>query len=368
MQDYKTYKAEEFASDPSFRKWVLDAGTEDLNFWENWLLEHPEKNEEIEQGRRILLSIKNAFENISDEEVKQNIFRLSEILESSEEKGERIRTLWQHKWIRIAASIAIVLGGIWWYRLSGGIKDRAISYDYLVKASDLAMTEKVNASEKQMLVTLVDGSTVILQKHSRISYPSGGFKSGKREVYLSGKAFFEIARDPSKPFYVYANNLVTKVLGTSFTIQAYQHENTVKVMVKTGKVSVFAGTKENLLKQQAKPNLEGLILTPNQQVEFFREDNHLVRTLIEKPEVQELAVQKQSLSFNHAPISEVFTALEKTYGVKIIFDSEVMKNCYLTADLEDEPLFEKLKLICRTIDARYEEVDAQIIVYSKGCP
>lgn len=367
MQDYKKYKAEEFASDPSFRRWVLDAGTEEINFWESWLLEHPEKTEEIEQGRRILLSIKSAFENISDEEVKQNIFRLSEMLESSEEKGEGVRTLWQHKWIKIAASIAIVLGGIWWYALSGSPGEGAISYDYLVKASEVVMTEKINDSEKQMLVTLSDGSSIILQKHSRISYPSGGFKAGRREVYLSGEAFFEIAKDPSKPFYVYANNLVTKVLGTSFAIQAYQHERTVKVMVKTGKVSVFAGTKENLLKQQAKPNLDGLILTPNQQVEFYRDDNHLVRTLIEKPEVLELAIQKQLFEFDHAQISEVFATLEKTYGVKIVYDADVMKNCYLTADLEDEPLFEKLKLICRTIDARYEEVDAQIIIYSKGC-
>jgi len=368
MQDYKKYKGEEFASDSSFRRWILDIGTEDIVFWENWLLKHPEKKDEIEQGKRILLSIKNAFENISEEEVKENISQLSEILEFSEEKGRIIRFLWWNKWTKIAASIAIILGGIWWFRLSEKTKIREVSYDYLLESTNETMTEKVNDSEKQMLITLSDGSSIILQKHSKISYPSSGFKENKREVYLSGEAFFEVAKDPSSPFYVYANNLVTKVLGTSFSIEAYESMNTTKVIVKTGKVSVFAGTKENISRQQTKPNLEGLILTANQQVEFYRNENQLAKTLVEKPKVLELAIRKQLFVFNHAPIAAVFASIEKSYGIKIIYDTEVMKNCYMTADLEDEPLFEKLKLICETIDAKYEEVDSQIIIYSKGCP
>ena len=44
-----------------------------------------------------------------------------------------------------------------------------------------------------------------------------------------------------------------------------------------------------------------------------------------------------------------------------------MKECYLTATLPDEPLFEKLQLICNTIDASYEQIDGQVVVHSKGC-
>jgi hypothetical protein len=77
-------------------------------------------------------------------------------------------------------------------------------------------------------------------------------------------------------------------------------------------------------------------------------------------------IQNQVFDFNNV-IAEVFKTLEKAYGINIVYDAEVMKNCYLTASLDDEPLFEKLNLICKTIDAKYEQVDAQIVIYSNGC-
>jgi transmembrane sensor len=62
---------------------------------------------------------------------------------------------------------------------------------------------------------LEDGTTVHLEKGSRLSFPVH-FDPKKREVVLSGEAFFEVTENPSKPFYVYANELITRVLGTSF--------------------------------------------------------------------------------------------------------------------------------------------------------
>jgi len=64
----------------------------------------------------------------------------------------------------------------------------------------------------------------------------------------------------------------------------------------------------------------------------------------------------------------VFNALTNAYGIEIIYDADVMKNCYLTASLDDEPLFEKLNMICRTLDAQYEQMDGKLIISSKGCP
>jgi len=82
-------------------------------------------------------------------------------------------------------------------------------------------------------LTLSDGSIVFLNEASNLEYPSI-FRGDERVVSLSGEAFFEISKDPAKPFIINANGSVVKVLGTSFNVQA--ERNTVVVSVETGKV------------------------------------------------------------------------------------------------------------------------------------
>ena len=84
--------------------------------------------------------------------------------------------------------------------------------------------------------------------------------------------------------------------------------------------------------------------------------------------MQELPTfQKLSFEFDDTPITQVFDRLKKAYGIDIIYDEELIKSCRLTATMSDEHLFEKLKLICLTIEADYEVIDAQIVIRSKGC-
>jgi transmembrane sensor len=68
--------------------------------------------------------------------------------------------------------------------------------------------------------TLPDGTTVVLNKKSKLSYPVE-FTGSTREVFLTGEAFFDVAHNPSKPFKVHTGVFVTKVLGTAFSIKAY---------------------------------------------------------------------------------------------------------------------------------------------------
>ena len=363
MKDYRNYNAEDFAEDLSFRRWILEANEKDTKFWTQWLLMNPDKEETVAKGKNILISIVEAFNNIGQEEIEEALNRLNEQINQNEIKRWQRFSFWlQNNNLKVAAILLAFLG-LW-------IVFRNNQDDTYEKLANLIVTEerveKANTTNKMMVVTLSDGSSVILEKGSHLSYPKY-FKDGKREVVLSGEAFFEIAKDPTRPFYVYTNNLVTKVLGTSFTIHEDKQTKNIKVVVKTGRVSVFARTDENLSQQQNTNKLVGLVLSPNQQVIFTEKDLHLVRTLVETPEVITLPIQKEQFNFERTPISDVFTSLEKFYGLKIIYDAEVMKQCYLTASLDDEPLFEKLSLICKTIDARYEQVDGQIIIYSKGC-
>lgn len=181
------------------------------------------------------------------------------------------------------------------------------------------------------------------------------------------KAFFQVAKDPAKPFFVYANELVTKVLGTSFNVRAYESDKNVVVEVKTGKVSVFSQSDKMVSGQKTTRELTGLILTPNQQVTYLRQEIRLIRSLVEVPTVISMPEENQHFEFSRIPIAQVFATLEKAYGVDIIFDEELMAYCTLTASLGKETLFKKLEWICAATGSEFEVVDGQILITSNGC-
>ncbi|CAG5068218.1 hypothetical protein DYBT9623_00947 [Dyadobacter sp. CECT 9623] len=366
MHNYQNYLPEELAADMSFRKWVLFHDASATAAWARWLEENPDKTELVEKAIALLAATEATFNQISDEEVANEIYRLSHAIGEKEARKTTVWLKFRPNWYHLAASVIALLFVGWWLNKQSINRQQSDQYKVILSKIEEPLVEQYNSTNKVKLVTLGDGSTVLLQPDSRITYP-GKFEGKKREVFLVGEAFFEVAKNPNKPFYVYAHTLATKVLGTSFKVRAFENDKEVKVVVKTGKVSVFPMTKEALASQHADEKLAGMILTPNQQIVFAAKELRLTRSLVPDPKLLELPIQRQSFDFKATPVSEVFATLEKSYGVKIIFDAEVMHNCYLTASLSDEPLFEKMTLICKTLGAEYEQMDASIIISSKGC-
>ena len=162
---------------------------------------------------------------------------------------------------------------------------------------------------------------------------------------------------------VHANEVVTRVLGTSFRVKAPDDGADVVISVKTGKVSVYtesAGSK-SLTQKNA------VILLPNQQVTYLREEDVFGKALVADPEILIPSLKRNEFVFENTPVREVFRKLQQAYGVEIIFDEEILNNCFFTAPLGSEPLFEKLEIICRAIGARYETIDAKVVITSTGC-
>jgi hypothetical protein len=226
----------------------------------------------------------------------------------------------------------------------------------------IKLIEKINTSNSPLAIKLEDGSVITLSKNAKLSYPRH-FEPNKRQVILSGEAFFEITKNPQKPFFVYSNEVITKVLGTSFTIQAFEDSKEVIVSVKTGRVSVFHQNKVTF----ADPEEEALIITPNQQIVFSRKDELLTKSLIDNPILIKDLSQLTKTSFEDIPVSEVLRAIEQAYGVHIIYDADQLSHCIITTTLANESLYNKLDIMCKTIGASYKIVDAQIVIQSTGC-
>jgi transmembrane sensor len=225
--------------------------------------------------------------------------------------------------------------------------------------------ELKNTTFSDQKITLLDGSKVVLKPGSSVVYDKY-FNQEKRELHLRGEAFFEVTKNPEKPFIVHAGKLVAEVLGTSFIVKNAEDSNNVEVDVITGKVSVYAEKKPVAPSHSASVN-PGVVLTPNQRVKYLSNENQLVKSIVESPKFVISKAEVQKLTFIDAPISEVFEAIEKAYGLEIIYDEVVMRDCTMTTFLDEENLHDKLSIICKLLDASYKMVDAQIVISSNGC-
>lgn len=359
MTNYHQYSAVDFAADDFFKSWVREPDPHSNAFWEAFLKEFPEKYYELRDARLLVSNLEKVEPDITTDE---QVARLWGRIDSSSRDVVPLatrRTFPFRVMAMAAASIALVLIAYsFWHKRAD---TRLPFVDPHVTAST-DWEEITNTTAKPLLVLLPDQSRVILERNSAVRYPAQ-FDAKKREVLLLGEAFFDVKKNPEKPFLVYTHGLVTKVLGTSFTIRSVDNEPDVTVSVKTGLVSVYSEQR----KKVSDPEAEGIVLMPNQKAVFEKEKALLSKTLVEKPDVVIPEATLPSFIFENASAAEVFETLEKAYGIDVIFDEQVMKNCTLTMDLSKADLFEKLVVICKVLDAEYKLIDAQVIIYAKNC-
>jgi ferric-dicitrate binding protein FerR (iron transport regulator) len=366
MDRYNDFSVEDFVWDDFFRQWTLSPTPETDALWDDWIDANPEMLEKVEQAKAIVLSLRLHEPEIDDSEinqlVKQTVGRIT-----LRPTGRRI-PVFSIPWTQFAASVAfIVLLG--WAVYSVMIKKEGKpqlgQQDSIIEQAE-TLTEKINTTGQTMQLALSDGSKISLAPKGRIRYPER-FDGERREVFLEGEAFFDIAKNPEHPFLVYANGLVTKVLGTSFRIKAYGGSDEVTVEVKTGKVAVFAQSDPHLKEKVADKQLQGVVLKPNQKIIYARDEVKMVKTLVERPEMVVSKAEIPEFEFEDTPASDVFNTIAKAYGIDILYDEALLKDCPLTARLDNQTLHDKLSIICKAVESSYVIVDGQVVIHSKGC-
>ena len=262
------------------------------------------------------------------------------------------------KW-RWAAGIAAAISGI---IIAGMLFTREDSDPYYAAAGNTKEYKEIrNDSKANQQVRLEDGTTVNLYPGAAMKYPHH-FYTTKREVYLKGKAFFDVGKDANRPFYVYSNRLVTHVLGTSFTIQPASATGQVEVSVRSGKVEVYEQTST-----PQKHTTGGVILSPNQRVLYRQKESSFQTTLVEKPEPVVPVADMPAMQFSDDALRTVVTALGNYYGVEIVVEDDSLYNCPFTGALTQHDLYTRLDVVCQTIGATYEIIGTRILIRGKGC-
>ncbi len=364
MENYRHFSPERLAADDSFRRWIIESAHTDSLFWEKWLRENPDKKELVEKAVLFIHDAQVSLEHVlHEDEIRFEIAKLSASVQQSKLKKKAVSI---PLWCKFAAAILLILS---LSNLNTGNERYVLNenlFSSIIGKNFNPVIIETNLTSLPKLILLPDQSSVVLQPKSKLTFPVR-FQPGKREIYLEGQAFFEITKNPESPFFVYTRSVSTKVLGTSFTVTAFPDQTNATVTVKTGKVSVFPSARARISSEENNPIPNETILMPNQQVQFSNDEQLFTKNTISETGNPELSILHQSFSFKKTPIREVFRLLEKSYGTHIEFPAEKMENCYLTASLSDEPLLEKLLLICRTIGAEYQISEQQITIRSNGC-
>jgi transmembrane sensor len=261
---------------------------------------------------------------------------------------------------RVAAAIALLGIGLAWFYPH--FKHKRLRTETEMTFSGLKIQK--NDTNVPILVRLEDSSTVQLQPNSQIQYAEP-FDKEQRVVYLEGNAFFNITHQRDKPFFVHAGEIRTQVLGTSFWITQAADTKEVSVEVKTGKVLV-TGKQLKSLKQ------EGVVLKRNQKATYLIDNQLFVTGLVAQPALPEKGqeppnVKIPAFTFKDTPLLEIVETLEKAYGIQMVLSNDVLQRCNLTADLNKQPLYGKLDLICSAINAHYEIQGTTILITGRGC-
>jgi len=197
-------------------------------------------------------------------------------------------------------------------------KDGQLVYEAAQQGSSVQLSYNTltTAIGGQSQLLLADGTKVWLNSASSITYPTS-FSGKDRAVKITGQAYFEIAKDKSKPFVVTAQDMNVEVLGTHFDINGYGDERTIKTTLLEGSVKVVSGGRMMLLK-------------PGQQTQVSN-DGKL--NLIDKIDTEiATAWLNGKFAFEDENISLILKQLARWYDLEISYDG-TQPNIQLTASV-----------------------------------
>ena len=247
---------------------------------------------------------------------------------------EKVRFLAFPAVLKFAATIVILLGiGFFSTKIYQKISNKNITLEY-------ALLNKLGEE-----IELPDGSTVVLNSDSKISYPKV-FASNERRIELEGEAFFNVTKNPEQPFIIEAKNAEVKVLGTSFNVNANIPGNKVEVFVETGLVQL-SRLKNGDEKILINPGDVGVLSTGK----LTKEENHNQNII---------AWKTKEIVFHEDNLEDVIETLNKIYKTNIECENPDVLKLRYTSTFKNQDIDSILNVICLTFNLKIESTEDQI--------
>lgn len=201
-------------------------------------------------------------------------------------------------------------------------------------------------------VELPDGSIVQLGPGSELTYPEM-FKGSDRKVHLSGQAFFDVARNPDKPFIVQTDQMDVTALGTAFEVFSYEEESYVETILLEGKVNV---------RTEDENDNGGYILSPNEKLTITKNNGQIA---VEKVNANAYTAWRNQnvLSFENEKLSMIIPRLEQWFGRKVICQSDIAGKYRFTFKVKDESLERVLFMFSQSSAIRFKKIKDNFELY-----
>lgn len=211
------------------------------------------------------------------------------------------------------------------------------------------ITQITSKGEKKEIF-LTDGSIVVLNSNSSITYPEEFGKT--RNIKLNGEAYFKVFHDEQRPFVVQTHDVKVRVLGTSFDINSYNHRQT-KVSVITGKVEVTSptGKKVHIIKNQQAD------LRSNSDFEILKEDSN-----------DGIAWTSNTIILKNTTLAETAKIIENWYNVDITFEDAALNKLTISGKFKDEKLENVLESIAFLKQLKVEYITKKQILIRRKKP
>ncbi|MGB9746599.1 MAG: FecR family protein [Bacteroidales bacterium] len=227
---------------------------------------------------------------------------------------------------------------------------------------------------QQAHMLLSDGSKVWLNAGTRLRFPAY-FDNVKREVWLEGEAFFEVARNPERIFYVHTTDITIKVVGTSFNVKAYPDEEMIETTLLSGIVKIEPNDSKNKTEKDIilKPNYKAIYYKNKRTERIIEKTNNTVPSQVKTDKIVSLQVNAENdvswkegkLIFDNETLQVIAKKLERRYGVTITIADEKLKQYRYTGVLKKISIEQAIKALQLTAHFQYKITNNEIIITAK---
>jgi hypothetical protein len=387
-------------NDDAFLRWLLHPTGELDDYWNQIMQESPEKKEAINELKTIIKGMKIVEEDCLRKSKKRYGIKLKR-----PPTGKEKHSVCRPSFAMPLFSASHWATGAYFYMARTHVSDTSIDYQSLASDTSaingtsgnvlivLANQEKIEMQETNMElvhdaeghisvnskviendksadkpednlnqlfvpygkttgIVMSDGSRVWVNSGSHVIYPSV-FTAGKREIYVEGEVYLEVARDEKSPFIVKTDLLDIHVLGTSFNVSAYKNDKNQSVVLATGSVSI-KGNHEKTVKT----------IKPNQKYTFEKNTNH---SGIQEVDIFDYISWKYGfLSFKKEKLSDVLKKIERYYNVRIDYNASEIDRTSVSGKLDLKgDIQETFRIISITAPIEYNIQEKEIKINVK---
>lgn len=364
--EYNSFLPEDFICDESFQNFCLGAVQKDVQFWQSWIAQNPQKKNDVEQAMQIVRML-NANQGslleqksiLKDTFIRRESFR-KKVFDTPNAKAELERqpivSIKRKYFLAAAAACAalFILAGAYW-----------LQKDLSEKGNEKEVAGKgvyQSGLQPRNTIILSDGSLVTLAKNSSIKLGEN-FSSGKRELTLYGEAYFDIKHDSTSPFRVHTSRMELVVLGTVFSVRDFTDSSSSEALLISGRLRVTS-KRDSKYMVVLKPN-ESVVITDKENKEVAQPkamEPIFVAATDTAGNKRNLGWIHNRLSIDDEPLSEIAQKLQEWYGIQITFADESVKNYRYSGIFESETVVQALQALQLSYPFKFTSTPQQIII------